>query len=175
MDVFRISDRAVGGVVGVLSLGYLAMAWRIPEFALATVPVQSRTFPLGLGGLMLVLSIGLAARPAPRVSEPVDEDQEARGAPLPPPEGRPLRRFADARLEIVVLVSTTAAYIVAFELLGFVLATVIYLVAMNWYFGFARPVVSVIAAVAVTVGLHLLLAGLLNVRLPTGPLPLPGL
>lgn len=179
MDAFRVDDRVIGGVVGLLAVGYLAMAWRIPEFALATVPVQSRAFPLGLGALLLVLAITLVVRPGGARPEVVGDAASAEAEAPPSQEAsapgvqlqhRSLRRFTDARLEIAVLVVTASAYIAAFELLGFVLATVVYLVAMSWYFGFTRWVVSVVVALAVTGGLYVLLVQLLNVRLPTSPL-----
>lgn len=170
MDAFRVSDRIIGIVVGAAAIGYLAIAVGIPEFALATVPIQSRTFPLGLGALMLILAVVLVARPTESVGASV-----AAGDGGPDPSEQPQRRFTDPRIEIAMLVASVAVYIAVFEPVGFVIATAVYLLAMNWYFGFKRPVVAVVIALVLTVAIQLLFSQFLGVRLPQGLLTIPGL
>lgn len=167
MDAFRASDRTVGAIVGVGTLLYLIAAWRIPAFSLGTVPIQSRAFPLGLGALLLVLSGVLVARPGDHVEE--DGDEPAAG-------DRPIRhRTSDPRREVFVLLAGAAVYVAAFLPLGFVLATVLYIIATAWWFAYERPVVTAVVAVALAAGTQVAFAQLLGVRLPSGVLAPLGL
>lgn len=167
MDTFRASDRTVGAIVGVGTVLYLIAAWRIPAFSLGTVPVQSRAFPLGLGAVLLVLSAILVARPG----EHVDEDGDD-----PMVGDRPIRhRTSDPRREVLVLLAGAAVYVAAFVPLGFVLATVLYIIATAWWFAYERPVVAAFVAVALAVGTQVAFAQLLDVRLPSGVLAPLGL
>lgn len=169
MHAFRVSDRTLGTAIGAATFLYLIAAWRIPAFSLGTVPVQSRAFPLGLGSVLLVLSAILVARPGAPA-----EDQDEHDGPVT--GGTSIRhRTADPRREVLVLLAGAAAYVVAFLPLGFVLATVIYVVATAWWFAYERLVVAAVVAVLLAVGTQLAFAQLLSVRLPSGVLAPLGL
>lgn len=167
MESFRASDRTLGVVIGAATIAYLVAAWRIPAFSLGTVPVQSRAFPLGLGAVLLTLSVVLVLRPG---TPPVDEDDDAR-----PDDHAIDHRTADSRVEVLVLMAGAAAYIAALVPLGFVLATALYVIATAWWFSYGRPGVAFAVGAGLAVGTQLAFAQLLSVRLPSGILAPLGL
>jgi putative tricarboxylic transport membrane protein len=170
MDAFRVSDRVLGAVATVGAAIYLAIAWNIPAFALGTVPIQSRTFPIGLGALMLILGLGLIGKDLVVRTPGNGEGETDTDEPRQGSSGDEIvvARLADPRLEVLALLVGIAAYVVAFVPLGFVLSTVLYLVAMTWWFGFGRPIVAVVVAIGIAAITHVGLVELLGVRLPSG-------
>ena len=170
MDAFRIPDRIIGLVIAGGATAYLVGAWRIPPFALGTVPVQSRAFPLGLGALLLVLAAVLVLRPQ-RSQPAAGDDPEDAGTE--PTTAR--LRAGGPRVEALVLLGGVAAYVALLVPLGFVVSSVLYTVAMSWWFAFRRPVIATLVAVVVAGGSQVALAELLGARLSSGILAPLGL
>ncbi len=178
MESFRFSDRVIGLVLAAGAVAYLIAAWQIPQFALDTVPVQPRVFPLALGALLLLLAVLLAIRPAGASQPPgAEHDAEADGSPEEDAgssdaggQARTLGRSSRPRVEVLILVGGTAAYIGLLEPLGFIPATIAFLLAGSWWFRTARLWVAATVAVGVTLAAQLGLGELLGVRLPAGVL-----
>ncbi|MFA9432504.1 tripartite tricarboxylate transporter TctB family protein [Egicoccus sp. AB-alg2] len=167
MDTFRVTDRTIGLVVGVLATVYLVAAWRITAFSLGNVPVQSRAFPLGLGLALLTMSLVLVTRPSAATA--ADDDEDGDVPATTPAEARPIpHRTDDDRVEVAVLLLGAVAYVVAFVPLGFVVSTILYVVAMAWWFSQARLWVAFVVASVLAVGGQFAFAELLRVRLPGG-------
>ena len=144
-----LGDRAVG--IGGLLIGLAAMAegWRIPA-ATATGEPGTRLFPLLIGAIICSLSLAVVLRP---------ERASAGGA-----------GEAAGRARLWGTVAILAGYTIAFERLGFLLATPIVLGALLAGYGERRW--SVIAGVSVgaTAATYVVFAIWLGAPLPLGVL-----
>ena len=120
--------------------------------------------PVGPRVVPYLIALGLALSCAAMVVEHVAR----RGASSDP------AAKADGGVTTVALVTLglLAAYFVVYELLGFILATALFLFALLSVTNRGRHVVNAIIAVAFPIAAYLLLAMLLGARLPTGILPL---
>ncbi|WP_304454471.1 tripartite tricarboxylate transporter TctB family protein [Nocardiopsis sp. YSL2] len=170
---FRFSPRTLGVAVALFAIGYLALAFQMPDYTAVSVPVQPSTLPRWLGVALLVLAVllFLQRRPeeegAPATAETSDEPAE--GAPE---GGEPrLGRLDDPRLEIGLFVGALVAYIAVFELLGFILSTALYLGSMTWYLGYRRHLVNAVVALTLPIAFYAGMTWGLDVTLPSGPLP----
>jgi len=150
------AQRLLALVTGLLSLVYLYGAFQIPVFPIPR-PVDSDAFPKLLGLVMLGLSVWLYfdKDPQPSVAE---EDEDS-------PQGW-------ARWQPVVVTSVAIAlYAGLLAPLGFVLASFLLTAGLIWFFGYRRPVVTAVVALAVPLVLYLLMTRFMNVHLPAGLLP----
>jgi putative tricarboxylic transport membrane protein len=176
-------NQLVAVALGVFSVGYLAVAFQIPEFAVG-VTVQPGSFPKVLGVLMLALSVLLfwqrpaAPDPAGGVAVPADPASETPAPPdrAPPAQDpsaqRTISRLGSTRWDVPVVLSSMVAYVVLLRPLGFLLVTAVHLAAMTWYLGYRRHVTNVVTAVAVATGLYLIVGYGFGINMPSGPLPL---
>ncbi len=92
-------------------------------------------------------------------------------APLPPQSGVAAARPAAGRrrqLVLVAMVVWTALYYVAFEPVGYILSTMIYLSALLLYFHRVNPLFNLGYAAAFTAVAYLLFTNFLQVVLPAG-------
>jgi putative tricarboxylic transport membrane protein len=176
----RSASRWIAAGLAVFSVGYLVVAFRIPEFAVG-VSVQPGTFPTALGVLMLVLSLVLfwqrpaetgsgSAAPAPSPAESSTEEPATTAEHGTPHVG--LGRMANAQVEVLVVLASMIGYVALLRPLGFALTTALYLAAMTWYFGYRRHLINAVVAAAVAAALQVGLGHGLGVSLPAGPLPL---
>jgi putative tricarboxylic transport membrane protein len=90
--------------------------------------------------------------------------------PAPKPGDGAARAAADGRrhLVLVAMAAWTALYYVAFEPVGYMLSTVIYLSALLFYFHRVNPLVNLGYALAFTAVAYLLFTNFLQVVLPSG-------
>lgn len=188
-QAMRFGNRTLATVIGAFAVGYLLLAFQVPEYTAVSVPVQPGTLPRWLGVVLLVLAVLLFFQRGPRPSgqEEAGEDpkssgevheegaQEAQGSGVgtAPGAAEPLRlgRLKDPRLEIGLFVAALCAYVALFEPLGFVLSTALYLCSMSVYLGYRRHLVTVAVAVLLPLALYLSMTSGLGVILPSGPLP----
>ena len=75
-------------------------------------------------------------------------------------------------LVLVAMVAWTALYYVAFEPVGYILSTMIYLSALLFYFHRVNPLINLFYAAAFTAVAYLLFTNFLQVVLPSGILQL---
>ncbi|RKS09563.1 putative tricarboxylic transport membrane protein [Nocardiopsis sp. Huas11] len=73
---FRFSPRTMGITVGLFALGYLALAFQMPDYTAVSVPVQPSTLPRWLGVALLALAVLLFFQRAP-------EQEAAAGSAAP--------------------------------------------------------------------------------------------
>jgi putative tricarboxylic transport membrane protein len=213
----------MGAAIGLFAIGYLVLAFQMPDYTAVSVPVQPSTLPRWLGVVLLILAVllffqrapvdaeaagaavgpgsdgaadqpgaagaatGTGAADEPTAAGAADEHGDDSGAGVAEeggakdgaaadggsagPDSAPLGRFADPRLEIGLFVGALVAYVALFELLGFVLATALYLGSMTWYLGYRRHLVTVTVALGLPFALYAGMTWGLGVALPSGPLP----
>ncbi|KOX12565.1 hypothetical protein ADL05_21840 [Nocardiopsis sp. NRRL B-16309] len=192
-QAFRFSPRTLGIAVAVFAIGYLALAFQMPDYTAVSVPVQPSTLPRWLGVALLVLAVLLFFQrrpPEETAPEPasgsagsgsgdgpgIEGAEAAETAEEPAVQaqegGEPrLGRLDDPRLEIGLFVGALVAYIAVFELLGFILSTALYLGSMTWYLGYRRHLVNAVVALTLPFAFYAGMTWGLDVTLPSGPLP----
>ena len=145
----------------VFSLLYIWQSYLLPS---GNVLIGARTFPLLVGGIMLVISFLLvwqqfrpvaAGSEEKAVDDEIDIDVE--------------NAFADWRATLVVI-GTIFAFIVAFEPLGFVIAITLFLFGLSTFFSPKQWLGNLIVAICFAVGAYVLFTQGLSVQLPNGPL-----
>ncbi|MDT0300675.1 tripartite tricarboxylate transporter TctB family protein [Streptomonospora wellingtoniae] len=198
MTPFGFSNRAAALVVGLFAVGYLVLAFRMPEFTAVEVPVQPSTLPRWLGVVLLLLAgllffqrgepgedgeqvpaagaSGTAGAEAAEGAEGrADAAEIAEGAQAGTAGGAvpaaSLGRIPDARLELAAFAASIAAYILLFEPLGFLISSAAYVFGASWYLGYRRHWANALVSVGVPASLYFTMSEFLDVALPTGPLP----
>ncbi len=86
-------------------------------------------------------------------------------APLSPAQAAEARRH---RFVLLAMAAWTALYYVAFEPVGYVVSTVVYLSALLFYFHRVNPLINLGYAAAFTAAAYLLFTNFLQVVLPAG-------
>jgi hypothetical protein len=129
------SNRVIGLIMGLVSLGYLWMAFRIPTFPMPR-PIDSDWFPKAAG-----------QRPAAAVHTVVPgkaghPSQTRKGCA----EGHPKAREQTSQLLITLL--AIAGYAFGLEWLGFVLASSLFGIGLNHCYGYRRHLISVVATLS---------------------------
>ncbi|WP_198659289.1 tripartite tricarboxylate transporter TctB family protein [Nocardiopsis sp. FIRDI 009] len=82
---FGFSNRTVAVALAVFALGYLVLAFQVPEYTAVNVPVQPGTLPRWLGAVLLVLAVLLFFQRTPDATddEAAPEDEAADGGTAP--------------------------------------------------------------------------------------------
>ncbi|WP_152486211.1 tripartite tricarboxylate transporter TctB family protein [Nocardiopsis lucentensis] len=192
---FGFGNRTVAIALGVFALGYLVLAFQVPEYTAVNVPVQPGTLPRWLGVVLLVLAALLFFQRTPDATDDEaapeadvtagDEagaeeggSAEAGREPAAAPGGdsagagtAALGRLKDPRLEVALFVGALIVYVALFEPLGFILSTALYLGSMTVYLGYRRHVATAAVAIGLPLTLYLAMSEGLGVVLPSGPLP----
>jgi putative tricarboxylic transport membrane protein len=141
-------DRAVGLGMALLGLAAVALASRLRE-GTSTGGPGTRFLPVLVGVIVLLLGAALALRPS--LSGPATEPLESGGA----------RRGAWT-------LGAVLAYVIGFERLGFVLATIPFLAVLLIVYGERRWPVVLAVALGATGVTYALFAVWLGVPLPEG-------
>ncbi len=145
----------------VFSLLYLWQSYLLPS---GNVLIGARTFPLMVGGIMLVVSLILVwqqFRPVAAGSEETAVDDEI--------DIDVENAFQDWQATLVVI-GAVFAFIVAFEPLGFVIAITLFLFGLSTFFSPKQWLSNLTVAVCFAVGAYVLFTQGLSVQLPNGPL-----
>jgi len=148
-------------IIALFSVGYLAMAFQIPQFPLPR-PIDSDLFPKVLGFTLLGLA-GLLFLEKPKAQDIPDEPSlEALSQPL---LLRPWSRVVITSLAIT-------AYALLLVPVGFVVASTLLSYGLAWYYGYRRHGVNLATSLGVVLALYLTMTRLMEVYLPTGILPI---
>jgi putative tricarboxylic transport membrane protein len=166
---FRFSDRTVALVVAACGAGYLALALRLPDAEGVAQTVQPATLPIWLGALLLLLAAILFLRPRPAYGRDAPETTSEEADP--PQESGATAAETAPRARPWVFGAAMGGYIALFVPLGFLLSTVLFLIATIWYLGFPRHLVNVAISTATAGALYFGIGQGLGVVLPPGPLP----
>ncbi|MDR5906734.1 MULTISPECIES: tripartite tricarboxylate transporter TctB family protein [Halomonadaceae] len=147
--------------LALVAVGYLAMAWQIPNFPLPR-PVDSDLFPKVLGFTLLGLSLLLfLEKPkAQDIPDELDPNEQAQPLLL-----RPWSRVVITSLAIVL-------YALLLAPIGFVVASTTLSFGLAWYYGYRRHGVNMAVSLGVVLALYLTMTKVMDVYLPTGILPL---
>lgn len=151
-------DRIIFVCTVLLAAVYLWATSKIPTLALGD-PLGPKAFPqmLGIGLLiaagMLLVEMIRAARNRTDAEKP---------APL---------RFEKHQLVVLAVIAGTAAYVFAFERLGYMLSTAIYLLVMTHFFNRGRMLMNVLTSVLFAVISYLVFTQVLGVNLARGIVP----
>lgn len=144
-------DRQAAIVLSIISIIYLIFSYRIPSYELAVM--DSYALPVGLGWLLLVLSLALFF-----FGEKTGEKQQ-----------EPISRKEWGVIGAVF--GSTLAYVFLLEWLGYVLVTLPFILGVTALLGYRRWVVNAAVAVAFTGITYYAFNYLLNIYLPQGILP----
>ncbi|MBD3894970.1 tripartite tricarboxylate transporter TctB family protein [Halomonas sp. ML-15] len=147
--------------LALVAVGYLAMAWQIPNFPLPR-PVDSDLFPKVLGFTLLGLSLLLFLEKPKAQDTPDELDADEQALPL---LMRPWSR-------VVITSIAIATYAVLLAPIGFVVASTTLCFGLAWYYGYRRHGVNLAASLGVVLTLYLTMTKVMGVYLPTGILPL---
>lgn len=152
-----LADRVIFVCIIVLAAVYFYATAQIPTLEIGD-PLGPKAFPrlLGIGILITAAMLFMEIWRA-RKTPPEDASQ---------PSG-------DRRHLIVVgaVVACTAAYLAVFTLLGYVIATSIYLLVLTAYFNRGKWTANILTSVLFSLGSYLMFTKLLGVSLPRGVLP----
>lgn len=148
----RLGDRVAGALVLALAVGIFAYTFALPSPAQPTDPGVT-ALPRMIAVLIGVLALVVLARPE---------------------EGETLPRGGGA-LRVGVTAVLLLLYGLVMDSLGFVITTIVFLLAVLLLIGVRRPVTLVLVPLGVSVGMFLLFRVLLEVSLPVsgmGGLPI---
>jgi putative tricarboxylic transport membrane protein len=145
----------------VFSLLYLWQSYLLPP---GNVLIGARTFPLLVGGLMIVVSLILVwqqFRPAAAGAEEKTVEEEL--------DLEIDNEEQDWPGTLIVIVAILA-FIAAFDTLGFVIAIALFLFGLSTFFSPAKWLTNLIVAVGFAVGSYVLFTQGLSNQHPNGPL-----
>lgn len=155
-----MADRIIFVCTLLLAGVYFWATAQIPTLELGD-PLGPKAFPriLGVGLLiaagMLLLEIIRNSKPSAKLATAADNSDEPR-----PHYG-----------VVAAVAGWTALYVLAFELLGYVLATSLYLLVLTAYFNRGRWLMNVLTSVLFSAGSYFAFTHLLGVTLARGILP----
>lgn len=150
-------DRVIFVCIIVLAAIYFYATAQIPTLEIGD-PLGPKAFPRLLGiGLLITAALLFMEIWRARKAPPEDASQ---------PSG-------DRHHLIVIgaVVVCTAVYLAVFTLLGYVIATSIYLVVLTAYFNRGKWTANLLTSVLFGIGSYLMFSKLLGVSLPQGVLP----
>ncbi len=151
-----MTDRIIFACTLVLAGVYFWATAQIPSLELGD-PLGPKAFPRMLGiGLLIGAGMLLA--------------EIIRGRRNSPPE--PAAWSWDSGNWVVIAVAAwTTAYVASFEFLGYIVATLVYLLALTGYFNKGRHLMNVLTCVLFVAGSYFMFTKLLGVNLARGLLP----
>jgi putative tricarboxylic transport membrane protein len=141
-----MSDRVFGGIGLALAIFFIFQATQI-ELSFITDPVGPRVFPIIIGLVLGITSVVVILRP-----------DDAPGWPA-----------ATRLFEIAVAVAVMIAYAILLPDLGFLIATALAAAFLTWRLG-TKPLQSLVAGVAISVGIYVVFRLILGLSLARGPL-----
>lgn len=154
-----LADRVILACTVLIAVIYLYATTQIPTLDIGD-PLGPKAFPLLLG-IALLLAAGLLGLELRRGRATQTDEADA---PAPPP----------FELKIIgvllIVVFWTGCYYLVFERLGYILATVLYLLPLMAWFNRGKWLANIASALLFT-GFTYFLFVKLEVRLPPGPLP----
>jgi len=152
-----MTDRVIFVCTIIIAAAYLYATTLIPSLEIGD-PLGPKAFP-DLLGVCLLIAAGL-------LFLEMLKDHKAKVAPPPEGEMAPWRHVG----LIIAIAVWTGMYYAAFERLGYIISTAIYLLALMAWFHRGKWVANVLTA-ALFAGLSYWMFVALDVRLPTGILP----
>ncbi|MBH0230826.1 tripartite tricarboxylate transporter TctB family protein [Halobacillus yeomjeoni] len=151
--MLKTMNRKISVVLILFSAGYLYLSYNLKEYPY--VPVDSDLVPKALGFVLIGLAVLLF----------FDKSSEE--------EGEKKKRTVPKK-EIGVMAAVGGMifiYILLFEVIGFLLATALFIFFCSWFLGYDKWVSNVLVSLIFPSALYYLFNYLLQIRLPQGILP----
>ncbi|KGA97535.1 hypothetical protein AJ85_00010 [Alkalihalobacillus alcalophilus ATCC 27647 = CGMCC 1.3604] len=146
-------NKTISLVLIFVSIAYLIMAFRLPEYAF--VPVDADLIPKMLGVTLLILSICFF------FSKDVDTEEQKKKRVIPKKEA----------LMLLGVMALILIYITVLEIVGFVIMTAAFIIICSRFLGYKKWGVNIATALIFSVGAYSLFNYGLAIRLPAGLLP----
>lgn len=141
-----------------LGVAYGWKAWLLPR-AMFGDPTGHLVYPVILGITMTILGLILIVK-----------ELLAKG-PKSPKDGPQFGKLTRHGREIALTIAASLAYAIAFEPIGYVFSTILYLGAVLFIVnGKARVLRSVLVAILFSVGVYVLFSVILGIQLPRMPI-----
>lgn len=140
-------------VLILLAAGYLYLSYQLPSFAYTRVDAD--VLPKALGWLLVILSIALFFS-----KDSESEEQKAR-------RNIPVREL----IMIGIVFLLILAYILLFEILGFIVVTFIFVFITSLILGYNKHITNGIVSLLFPVILYFAFTEFLQISLPKGILP----
>lgn len=151
-----MTDRIIFACTLVLAGVYFWATEQIPSLELGD-PLGPKAFPRMLGiGLLIGAGMLLA--------------EIIRGRRHSPPE-QAAWSWDSGNWVVIAVAGWTAVYVASFEFLGYIVATLVYLLALTGYFNKGRHLMNVLTCVLFVTGSYFMFTKLLGVNLARGLLP----
>jgi len=154
------ADAILAVAIVVVATIYLVADASLPSARIGD-PLGPKAFPALIGGGLILSALLLLVETWNKRRALTDADSARRTA-----EERHLA------FVLVAMVIWTGLYYLAFEVLGYPLATPLFLLGLLSYFNRGRHVVNLIVAFGFTIVVYLLFSTFLGVPMPSGPLPI---
>jgi putative tricarboxylic transport membrane protein len=140
------SDRLLGAIGLILGVAFIWSATRI-ETGFIVDPLGPRTFPIIIGGVLMLASLFILLRPDAEPDWPI----------------------ASRWMEIAAAVAVLIGYSLFLEDLGFVIATAIAAAILSWRLG-SRLQWAAVAGIGISLGIYAIFHLVLGLSLAKGPL-----
>lgn len=149
--MFQTMNKKVSLALMIIAIVYLIFSFQLPAYAY--VPIDSDIVPIGLGIILVLLSVMLFFTK--------DQKQEGNGERIPRKE-----------LPVVLgVIAFTVLYIALLEIIGFIVTTMLFLFLCSLFLGYKKHVVNAIVSLIFPILIYFLFTDFLQVSLPTGILP----
>ncbi|SFB21660.1 putative tricarboxylic transport membrane protein [Lentibacillus halodurans] len=153
-SMLRSSNRKISLILIALAIGYLILSYQLPPYPF--VPVDSDLMPKALGYLLIILSIVLF------FSGNNDAEKETKVD----------SRSASEMFLLLMVTALVILYISLLEIIGFVITTVFFIFICSLVLGYKNYKVNITVSILFPVVLFYIFNYLLQIRLPSGILPI---
>jgi putative tricarboxylic transport membrane protein len=156
-----MADRVIFVCTLVLAGVYIYATEQLPSLEIGD-PLGPKAFPR-------LLAIGLVITAVVLLLEIL---RNRKGAPPSTAQGKP--KEPGAPIIVAGAAAWTLLYFIAFETLGFVLSTAVYLLVLTSYFNRGKLIANALTSILFAVGAYVMFTKILGVTLPPGFLPFGG-
>ncbi|MGR9048707.1 tripartite tricarboxylate transporter TctB family protein [Halobacillus faecis] len=153
MFLLKTLNQKVSIFLILFAAGYLYLTYNLKEYPY--VPVDSDFVPKILGYLLIILAVFLFFDK----SSETEEEKEKRQVPK------------KEMLFLLAVGGMIFLYIFLLEIIGFVLSSMLFIIACSWFLGYRKLVTTILVAVLFPLIMYLSFNYLLQIRLPQGVLP----
>lgn len=150
--LLKSKNKLAASVLFLTSVFYLFFAFRLPAYNL--VPVDSDVVPYVLGVLLLILSIILFFE-----KDQENDDQDS-----------VIKLDINSLKMLGIISSFFILYVLLFEVLGFIISSMIFIFICTLVLGYKRHIVNIIVSIITPVVFYCIFE-LLQISLPKGILP----
>ncbi|WP_346207134.1 tripartite tricarboxylate transporter TctB family protein [Caldifermentibacillus hisashii] len=143
-------NKKISLILAILSMGYLVLAFLLPDYPY--VPVDSDAVPITLGFILLFLSIFLFFE---------KDNHSQKQAKIPKGE----------KLVLLTVLGFIILFIIFLEILGFIITTAVFIYVNSWFLGYKKWRSNLIVSLAIPIVIYFLFSSFLQIQLPRGVLP----